>query len=190
MTDGHGIIHSEMPKDASGRIWGFQLWVNLPAARKMIAPRYQDLPPERIPEALGPDGAKVRVVAGDVLGTAGPVEGIVSAPTMVDVAVPAGGRFTHALPPGHAAFAYVFEGNVTLGGKRTPVRAGQLAVLEGGSVLSAQAAVSSSGGRFLLCAAAPMREPVARYGPFVMNTDAELRQAVEDYRAGRLVTPI
>ncbi len=187
MTAGHGIIHSEMPRDDRGLIWGFQLWVNLPAARKLIAPRYQDIAPERIAELELADGARVRLVAGEVGGRRGPVDGIVTAPTMVDVAIPRGGRFEHAVPEGHAAFAYVFDGAVALGARRAVARAGQLAVLEGGSVVSA-AASSDEGGRFLLCAAAPVREPVARYGPFVMNTDAEIRQAIDDYRSGRLVS--
>ena len=186
MTAGHGIIHSEMPQGTpSGTMWGFQLWVNLPAAKKLIAPRYQDLPPASIPESTLADGARVRVVAGEVGTLRGPVDGIVTSPTMIDVRVPARGRFTHRLPETHAAFAYVFDGSVSLGERRTVVRAGQLAVLEGGSTLSVE---SSDSGRFLLCAAVRIGEPIARYGPFVMNTDAEIRQAIDDYRSGRLVS--
>jgi redox-sensitive bicupin YhaK (pirin superfamily) len=187
MTAGHGIIHSEMPAATrEDRIWGFQLWVNLPAVRKLVPPRYQDLDPTRIPGVDLADGAKARLVAGNLAGRVGPVDGIVTAPTMVDVTVPAGGRFVHEVPEAHSAFAYVFDGAVAFGTHRTVARAGQLAVLDGGSEVSAR---SESGGRFLFCAAAPVRESVARYGPFVMNTDAEIRQAVEDYRSGRLVTP-
>ncbi len=185
MTAGHGIVHSEMPAETpQERIWGFQLWVNLPAAQKLVRPRYQDLAPARIPEVLVADEAKVRVVAGTLGETRGPVDGIVTAPTMLDVALPAGGRFVHDVPEGQSAFAYVFEGSATLGPRRTPVHAAQLAVLEGGTRIAAE---SAAGGRFLLCAASPIREPVARYGPFVMNTDEELRQAVSDYKTGRLV---
>ncbi len=186
MTAGHGIIHSEMPHDERGLLWGFQLWVNLPAARKLTAPRYQDLAPGRIPEATLEDGATVRVVAGEVGGLRGPVDGIVTSPTMLDVHVPAGGRFVHPIAEGHAAFAYVFDGSVDFGSRRTRAMAGQLAVLEGGATVVAG---SADGGRFLLCAAQPIREPIARYGPFVMNTDEEIRQAVSDYRSGRLVSP-
>jgi redox-sensitive bicupin YhaK (pirin superfamily) len=189
MTAGHGIIHSEMPRDDRGLMWGFQLWVNLPAARKMMPPRYQDLAPSRIAE-VDVAGAHVRVVAGEVAGARGPVEGVVTAPTMVDVHVTPGERFLHPLPPGHTAFAYVFDGAALVGGRRTEVRAGQLAVLEGGGSFVAEGAKGrgdGAGGRLLLCAAAPIREPVARYGPFVMNTQAELRQAVDDYRSGRLI---
>jgi redox-sensitive bicupin YhaK (pirin superfamily) len=172
---------------ASGSLWGFQLWVNLPAAKKLVSPRYQDIPPGRIAEASLADGALARVVAGEVGGSRGPVEGIVTSPTMTDVQLPAGARFEHPLPEAHAAFVYVFAGSVTLGDRRTDVRAGQLAVLEGGGGVAVE---SRDGGRMLLCAAQPIREPVARYGPFVMNTDAEIRQAIEDYRSGALVGPI
>ena len=188
MTAGHGIIHSEMPRDDQanrGQLWGFQLWVNLPSARKLIAPRYQDLPPDRIAQTEI-QGAKVRVVAGEVGGARGPVDGIVTAPVMIDVQVPKGGRFEQPIPETHTAFAYVFDGSVALGSRRVKANAGQLAVLEGGRVMSAE---SVDGGRFLLCAAMPIREPVARYGPFVMNTDDEIKQAVSDYRTGRLVGP-
>jgi redox-sensitive bicupin YhaK (pirin superfamily) len=182
MTAGHGIIHSEMPQQEGGLMWGFQLWVNLPAAHKLTRPRYQDLAPSLIPEVTQ-DGAQVRVVAGEVLGHRGPVDGIVTAPTMLDVRLAARERFTHPLPEADSAFAYVIEGTAQVGPSRRPVRAGQLAVLGPGAHASVETA---DGARFLLVAAAPIGEPVARYGPFVMNTDAELRQAVADYRSGKL----
>jgi len=185
MTAGHGIIHSEMPRQEHGpELWGFQLWVNLPAAKKLITPRYQDLDPTRI-QQVTVDGVTVRVVAGEVRGTRGPVDAIVTAPTLLDVAIPAGARFDEPLPEAHSAFAYVFDGAVEVGARRTPVQAGQLAVLDGGATF---AATSSRGGRLLLAAAMPIREPVARYGPFVMNTDAEIQQAIADFRSGRLVS--
>ncbi|RYE94929.1 MAG: pirin family protein, partial [Myxococcales bacterium] len=184
MTAGRGIIHSEMPKQHDGLMWGFQLWVNLPAAQKMNRPRYQDIAPGRVREAsLGE--ATARVVAGEVGGVRGPVEGVVTAPLMLDVKVPGGGRARARVPAGHSAFAYVFEGVVQLGGREGPrVQRGNLAVLSPGDVVTA---TSEQGGRFLLLAAAPIGESVARQGPFVMNTDAEIRQAVDDYRRGRLV---
>jgi hypothetical protein len=183
MTAGHGIIHSEMPQQERGLMWGFQLWVNLPAARKLVKPRYQDLAPERIVE-IGVDDASVRLVAGEAHGRRGPVEGIVTAPQMLDVKVPARGTFRHPLPPAHNAFIYVFEGTAAIGTGRAIVGTGQLAVLSAGDRLS----VRSDGGARLLCfAGQPIGEPVARYGPFVMNTEDELRQAVADYRSGRLV---
>jgi redox-sensitive bicupin YhaK (pirin superfamily) len=183
MTAGRGIVHSEMPKQEQGLMWGFQLWVNLPAASKMTRPRYQDLAAERIPE-LEADDATVRLVAGELRGQRGPVDGIVTQPQMLDVKLPPRGRFEHALPPGHNAFVHVFEGAVRVGDARARVGRGQLAVLGAGDVVKL---ASDEGGRALLLAGQPIREPVARYGPFVMNTDAEIRQAFEDYRSGRLV---
>ncbi|HVV52731.1 MAG TPA: pirin family protein, partial [Polyangia bacterium] len=183
MTAGHGIVHSEMPQQEKGRMWGFQLWVNLPAASKMIRPRYQDIAPGRVVE-MAVDDAAVRLVAGEVDGRRGPVEGIVTAPEMLDVTLPPRGSMARPLPATHNAFVYVVEGRVEIGGARTAVAAGQLAVLGPGERL----ALRSTGGARMLCLAGrPLGEPVARYGPFVMNTEAELRQAIDDYRAGRLV---
>ncbi len=183
MTAGSGIIHSEMPKQENGLMWGFQLWVNLPAAHKMNKPRYQDLPAHEIVELTIGD-ATVRLVAGEAGGRRGPVDGIVTAPQMLDVKLPAHGRFTHPLPPAHNAFVYVFEGAALVGASKKPVARGQLAVLGAGDAVSIS---SDEGARLLLLAGAPIGEPVARYGPFVMNTDAEIQKAFEDYRAGRLV---
>jgi redox-sensitive bicupin YhaK (pirin superfamily) len=185
MTAGRGIVHSEMPQPTATReVWGLQLWVNLPAARKMIAPRYQDLGAAAIPTIDVAD-ARVRVVAGQVGRTRGPVDGIDVAPTMLDVTVAAGATFALALPGGHAACAYVLDGALALGATGAAVTAGQLAVLSPGDELRA---TSATGGRCLVLAAAPIGEPVARRGPFVMTTEAELDQAVADYRAGRLAT--
>jgi redox-sensitive bicupin YhaK (pirin superfamily) len=183
MTAGHGIVHSEMPQQEQGRMWGFQLWVNLPAASKLIRPRYQDIAPGRVVETMVDDAA-VRLVAGEVDGKRGPVEGIVTAPEMLDVTLPPRGSMSRALPASHTAFLYVIEGNVQVGGARTAVGAGQLAALGPGDLLALR---STAGGRLLCFAGRPIGEPVARYGPFVMNTDAEIRQAIDDYRSGRLV---
>jgi redox-sensitive bicupin YhaK (pirin superfamily) len=183
MTAGHGIVHSEMPQQEKGRMWGFQLWVNLPAANKMIRPRYQDIPPGRVLETTVDDAA-VRLVAGEIDGRRGPVEGIVTAPDMFDVDLPPKGAMSRALPATHNAFVYVIEGSAQIGGARTTVGAGQLAVLGPGDLLALR---SDGGGRMLCLAGRPIGEPVARYGPFVMNSDDELRQAIDDYRAGRLV---
>src|SRR5262249_43928147 len=132
MTAGRGIIHSEMPKQTDGLMWGFQLWVNLPAARKMDPPRYQDIPPGDIPEREA-GGARVRVIAGESGGVVGPVRGIVTHPLYLDVSVPAGRRFDHPVPAGHNAVAYVFEGSGVIGedgeAKGRPVEPGRLAVL-------------------------------------------------------------
>jgi quercetin 2,3-dioxygenase len=184
MTAGHGIVHSEMPKQERGLMWGFQLWVNLPRARKMMKPRYQDIAPGRIPE-VDREGARVRVVAGTAFGIAGPVAGIDVDPLFLDVTFARGVVFEAPLPPDHNAFAYVTEGAVRLGPARTEVRAGQLAVLGRGAHVGASCDASS--GRMILLAGRPLGEPVARGGPFVMSTEGEIRQAWEDYRSGRLV---
>ncbi|MEZ4366405.1 MAG: pirin family protein [Kofleriaceae bacterium] len=185
MTAGRGIIHREIPTpSARGSLWGLQIWVNLPAHRKWTAPRYQDLEPSRITRAQLGD-ADVRVVAGTVAGHRGPIDGIVTAPTLLDLALPAGGRAEHALPGDHAAVIYGLAGQVAIGSAATTVAAGQLAVLGPGARVTIG---STTGGRVLLLAAAPIREPVARRGPFVMTTDDELRQAFADYRARRLRT--
>jgi redox-sensitive bicupin YhaK (pirin superfamily) len=185
MTAGHGIIHSEMPvhEPRSTLMWGFQLWINLPAAKKMVRPRYQDVAPARIPEVTV-DDATVRLVAGELGGRAGPIDGIVTAPQMMDIKLGARGSVRHAIPTAHTAFVYVFDGEAQIGPARTKVTAGQLAVLGPGELFTARA---ESRARLLSFAGRPIGEPVARYGPFVMNTDDELRQAVDDYRSGRLI---
>jgi len=185
MTAGHGIVHSEMPKQERGVLWGFQLWVNLPAKDKMQRPRYQDIAATQIPEVAG-ERTRVRVVAGDALGVTGPVNGIATGPVFVDVALERRGIFELPLEADHASFVYVTDGAVRLGSRRREVREGELAVLSEGDAF--EASCDADHGRFLLFAGRRIGEPVARRGPFVMNTDAELRQAFEDYRAGRLTS--
>ncbi|MDP3766829.1 MAG: pirin family protein, partial [Dehalococcoidia bacterium] len=187
MTAGRGIVHSEMPRQKDGLLWGFQLWVNLPANDKMSAPRYQDIPPERIPEVSPAEGITVRVIAGESGGARGPVEGIVTQPLYLDIAMPAGARFEHPVPAGHNAFAYVFAGEAEFEEKdrRRSIAAGTLAVLGEGDRVAVVTAGAPA--RFILLAARPLREPIARYGPFVMNTREEIVQAVEDFRAGKLL---
>jgi redox-sensitive bicupin YhaK (pirin superfamily) len=184
MTAGKGIVHSEMPKQERGLMWGYQLWVNLPRAHKLIKPRYQDIAPERIPE-LDREGARIRVVAGSAFGATGPITEIDVDPLFLDVTVTKGVRFESPLAAGHNAFAYVVEGAVRLGPSRTELRQGQLAVLGAGDRVIAGCDAQS--GRMLLIAGRPLNEPVARGGPFVMNTQDEIRQAWDDYRTGRLV---
>jgi hypothetical protein len=189
MTAGRGLIHSEMPRQADGLMWGFQLWVNLPAKEKMRPPRYQDIPPERVPEVELKGGGKVRIVAGQAAGVDGAVDGIVTQPLYLDVALPAGGRFSQELAQGHNAFVYVFEGEAEVGldganGAGTRVASGRLAVLSDGTLLHVRAAEGPA--RFLLVAGRPIGEPVARYGPFVMNTREEIEQAIRDFRDGTL----
>ncbi len=184
MTAGHGIVHSEMPNPDGSVFWGLQLWVNLPAAQKLMKPRYQNVAPDRIPE-LSVAGAPVRLVAGSLGAERGPVDGISVQPTLLDVRLPPGGRFEQELPHDHTLFAYVLEGNAQLGAALNPVSAGQIAVFNPGTVLTTR---SESGARLLLVAGQKIGEPVARRGPFVMNTQAELDQAVEDYQNGTLVS--
>ncbi|MGH7002364.1 MAG: pirin family protein [Alphaproteobacteria bacterium] len=185
MTAGRGIVHSEMPEQEDGLMWGFQLWVNLPAKDKMTAPRYQDIEPEAIPVVTTPEGATVRVIAGRVGDVAGPVSAVATDPVYLDVALPAGQRFAQAVPADHAAFVYVFDGKLTVGGgdKAEVVRRGELAALGAGSQIVLQA--GSEPGRAIVVAGRPLREPIAKYGPFVMNTDKEIVQAIDDFQAGR-----
>ncbi len=185
MTAGRGIIHSEMPRQKDGLMWGFQLWVNLPRSDKMTAPRYQDIAPEKIPEVTLADGVSVRVIAGEAGGVRGPVEGIATRPLYLDVRMKARAQVSVALEPGQNAFAYVYEGRARLGGDGQAISAGQLALLGDGDRL--RVATDESPARLLVLAATPLREPIARYGPFVMNTREEIAQAVQDYQRGTLL---
>ncbi len=181
MTAGRGIIHSETPKQENGLMWGFQLWVNLPAASKMTAPRYQDIDPSAIPEVKLEQGT-VRVIAGSFSGAAGPVKGIVTDPVYLDVRLDASGRFETTVPEDHTAFVYVYQGQGSVG--TTMLGPKTLAILSRGHAIRASAGDSDF--RFLCIAARPLKEPIARYGPFVMNTREEIHQAFEDFRNGRL----
>lgn len=182
MTAGHGIVHSEMPKQDHGLMWGYQLWVNLPRARKLIAPRYQDLAPEAIPEVQRADGSKLRVIAGKTAEAQGPVTGIDVDPLFLDVTLTKGAELRQVIPQGHTSFLLTIDGAVRVGATEVPT--GHVAVLSGGDLV--QASGVEGGGRVLLLAGRPFNEPVARSGPFVMNTEDELRQAWADYRAGVL----
>jgi hypothetical protein len=189
MTAGGGILHEEMPGRVAGRMAGFQLWVNLPARLKMTAPRYQEVPAAEIPEVVGDSGARVRVIAGTVRGITGAVTEIAADPTYLDVALPAGGAFVQAIERGHTAFAYIFEGEGLFGadgnGAGQPVRASRLVVLSDGDQVEVRAGQEPV--RFLLVSGRPLHEPVARYGPFVMNTVQEIQQALQDLRNGTFV---
>ena len=185
MTAGRGIIHSEMPMQKDGLMWGFQLWVNLPAKDKMMAPRYQDIAAGEIPEVEIGDGVRARVVAGELSGTRGPVTGIVTEPLYLDLRVAASAEYTHSVPAGHNAFCYVFEGDGTIGSESTS--AGELATLPRHELESIHFSAGGDGLRTLLVAARVLDEPVARGGPFVMNTREELMQAFRDYQSGTLL---
>jgi hypothetical protein len=181
MTAGRGIVHSEMPEQEEGLMRGFQLWVNLPAKDKMTAPRYQDIAPEKIPEVDAGGGVKVRVIAGRFGEVEAPVTAVATDPIYLDVALPADGKFETPLPAGHNAFAYVFEGDARIAGEQ--VARGELAVLGRGERFAVAAGADAA--RLVLIAGRPLNEPVAKYGPFVMNTADEIRQAVYDYQAGK-----
>ena len=205
MTAGSGILHQEMPKgDAKGRMHGFQLWANLPSSLKMTAPRYQDIPAKAIPEVVDDDGTQVRVVCGDFWGKRGPVEGVAADPRYLDIFVPPGKRKTLPVELGRHAFAYVFEGSGSfsdaskpfgvLTEKDTPSgeslvreRTGNrsLVLFDSGDEVTVQA--GDEGIRFLLVSGKPIEEPVAWYGPIVMNTDAELQKAVSELRDGTFI---
>jgi redox-sensitive bicupin YhaK (pirin superfamily) len=205
MTAGRGIMHQEMPHgDTQGRMHGFQLWANLPSSLKMSAPRYQDVEAAAIPEVIDDDGARVRVVCGDFWGKKGPIEGVAADPRYLDVFVPAGKRKTLKVEVERHAFAYVFEGDgqfayaskpfgvlseKQIDGQeillREPVGDRSLVLFDSGDEVVVQA--GEKGIRFLLVSGKPIQEPVAWYGPIVMNTQAELRQAVSELQDGTFI---
>jgi len=190
MTSGRGILHEEMPKRGpSGVIYGFQLWVNLPAAQKMSRPRYQEVIADSIPQ-IEKDGVKVRVVAGEYQGVRGPVTDIAAQPLYMDVTLEAGAQFELPIPAGHSAVAYLFEGEGLFGmneaGQGEFVQSVRMVVFEDGESLSVQAGPAGQA-RFMLMAGAPFKEPIFPYGPFVMNTQEEIQQALLDLRNGTFV---
>lgn len=181
MTAGRGIVHSEMPEQTEGLMRGFQLWVNLPASDKMMEPRYQNLEPGEIPEVNPSEGATVRVVAGNVNGQEGAVKGISVEPTYLDIILGPGCRFTHTLPDAHQGFIYPYEGNIRV--SDVELRNSTLGILSQGKEIDVIG--GEEGSRSILVAGQPINEPVARSGPFVMNTREELMQAYDDFRQGR-----
>jgi redox-sensitive bicupin YhaK (pirin superfamily) len=181
MTAGRGIVHSEMPEQEDGLMQGFQLWVNLPAKDKMTEPRYQDIDPEKIPSVQLAGGVTVKVIAGQLGDTKGAVDTGVTEPTYLDVVLPAGASFAHPVSLGHNAFVYVYDGSVVVGEHRLTKT--ELGVLGDGD--SIEVVAGDGGAKVLIVAGKPLGEPVARHGPFVMNTMAEIRQAAEDYLAGK-----
>jgi redox-sensitive bicupin YhaK (pirin superfamily) len=189
MTSGSGIMHEEMPRPKDGKMHGFQLWVNLPAKLKMTRPRYQDVPSGNIPEVSREDGVRVRVIAGEVEGVRGAVTEIYADPEYLDVSVPAGRSFERFVPEGHTAFAYVFEGEGIFGGGAEEgglkVPATRLVIFGDGDGVIVEAERQPV--RFLLLSGRPLGEPIARYGPFVMNTKEEIAQALADLRDGTFV---
>ena len=186
MTAGSGIVHQEMPKgDAQGRMGGFQLWANLPASHKMMDPRYREVKRREIPEVSVEGGAKVKIVCGRVNGVQGPVRDIVTDPEYLDVAVPKGARFTHPVKGGHTVFAYVVEGSAFFDTVRDPYARETLVHYGEGDAVSI--AAEKEAVRFLLVSGKPIGEPVAWYGPIVMNTSEEIRIAFDEYRNGTFI---
>lgn len=190
MTSGSGIMHEEMPRRSQeGNVFGFQLWVNLPAALKMSQPRYQEVNAETIP-MVEKEGAKIRLVAGEVEGIQGPVTEIAANPVYIDVELDPGSAFSYSIPRGHTAVAYVFEGEAAFGvddqGQGKLIEAVHLVEFSDGDRLKIQT-TPDSGVRFMLIAGAPFKEPIAPYGPFVMNTPEEIQQALADLRNGTFV---
>jgi quercetin 2,3-dioxygenase len=183
MTAGRGIVHSEMPEQEEGLMQGFQLWVNLPARDKMTAPRYQDIAPERIPVVDLTSGVRAKIIAGELAGVPGPVQPGVTEPLFIDLHMKGGAGATIPLPAAHNAFVYVYEGDAEVGAPAGRLPQGTVGVLSPGDSLPIEA--GAKGARLILVAGKPLHEPVAKYGPFVMNTRAELEQAFEDYQAGK-----
>lgn len=184
MTAGGGIMHEEMPQVRPEGIDGFQLWVNLPAKLKMSRPRYQGIAASEIPTVQVEGGATIRVITGMVDDTEGPVKGIAADPSYLDVSMPPQTTFRRQIPRGHTAFAYIFEGEAGFGDADN-VSQTRLAVFGDGDYVEATTAASSA--RFLLVSGKPLGEPIARYGPFVMNTRTEIEQALRDLRQGTFV---
>ncbi len=185
MTAGRGLVHSEMPEQLEGRMRGFQLWVNLPARDKMTDPRYQEFAPERIPQLQPTDGVKVKVIAGRVGAITGPIAQPATDPVYLDIELAPDAAWEYALPTGHNAFGYVFEGAARVGDGEDawPLTAQELGVLGGGDRFRVRA--TADGARLILVAGRPLREPVVRHGPFVMNTRQEVMQAFVDFQEGR-----
>ena len=184
MTAGGGIMHEEMPHASADGMAGFQLWVNLPAKLKMTKPRYQEVAAQDIP-VVEQDGAKVLVIAGEVEGVKGAVSEIYAEPSYLDVTLNAQAGFTHAIPRGHTAFAYLFAGNATFDDSGKEIASPMLVVFEDGDVVQIKAGDQTA--RFILVSGKPLHESVARYGPFVMNTRAEIERAILDLRRGTFV---
>ena len=187
MTCGGGIMHEEMPQSGQDEMIGFQLWVNLPAKLKMCQPRYQDIFADQIPQVTRVDGVKILVIAGEVDDIRGPVTEIEADPIYLDITVPQHGEFKYPVERGHTAFAYVFEGQGRFGSddEEKAVNHPRLVEFGDGDYVAAKAADQHV--RFLLVSGKPLNEPIARYGPFVMNTQEEIQQALEDLRNGTFV---
>jgi len=183
MTAGRGIVHSEFPEQEDGLMWGFQLWVNLPATDKMTAPRYQDIPADAIPAVELEPGIHARVIVGELGGAKGPISGVATQPVYYDLGLSEGKRYSVGLPQAHNAFVYVFQGSAKIGAAGAFIQRGEMALLTHGESLLIEAVDDC---RCIIVAGRPLNEPIARYGPFVMNTREEIYKAFEDFQAGRM----
>ena len=186
MTAGRGIVHSELPEQEAGRMEGFQLWLNLPAKDKMRAPWYRDFQAADIPEVTTPEGVKVRVIAGESHGAKGAMQREVTEPLYLDLDLPAGATFSQPLDAAHNAFVYVFRGALEIEGTALPVQ--RMAILDNDKGSDGVVVRATEPTRALLIAGRPLREPIAQYGPFVMNDQAGIVQAIQDYQAGRFTS--
>lgn len=182
MTTGSGLIHSELPEQEEGLMEGFQLWLNLPASDKMVAPSYRDIPPNAIPEYSRGDGVLVRVIAGASHGVAGAVQRPLTEPLYLDVHLPAGSSFTQPIAAGHNAFTYTYRGSVNIAGTTVADRNMAILANNGAEAVCIEAREDS---RLLIIAGQALNEPIAQHGPFVMNTSEQLHQAMRDYQAGK-----
>ncbi|CAH9017873.1 pirin family protein [Candidatus Nitrosacidococcus sp. I8] len=183
MTAGRGIVHSEMPEQEDGLLWGFQLWVNLPAQDKMTAPRYQDIQSERIP-IFEENGVKVKVIAGEINGYKGPVDAPTTQPIYLDMELPPQASYSLSLLDHYSAFIYVYVGSAQVGNPIKTINQGTLAVLDSGNTITITTTDESA--RLLFIAGQPLKESIVRYGPFVMNSKEEIQQALADYQSGIL----
>ncbi|MBN8441232.1 MAG: pirin family protein [Thauera sp.] len=185
MTAGRGVVHSEIPQQEEGVMEGFQLWLNLPGRDKLCAPWYRDFAAGELPRITTEAGVEVTVIAGESHGVVGAVTRDATAPLYLDLHLPAGTRFSQVLPAGHNAFAYVYRGEVTVNGTAVPLQ--RMAILANEPEADGVVIEAAGAARVLLIAGRPLNEPIAQYGPFVMNTEQEIYQALSDFRDGRLV---
>lgn len=187
MTAGRGLVHSELPEQEDGLMSGFQLWVNLAGKDKMTEPGYSDIPSAGIPEVSPQPGVKVRVLAGEAFGTDGAIRRDITEPIYLDLALEAGVTLDLPIPSTHNAFLYVYEGKLAVGveGEARPADAGRMAVLSNAIGSDGVTLKAEQGSRFLLVAGKPLNEPIAQWGPFVMNTREQVEQAIDDFRGGR-----
>jgi redox-sensitive bicupin YhaK (pirin superfamily) len=184
MTAGRGVIHSELPEQEAGVMEGFQLWLNLPATDKLCPPWYRDIQQAELPTVTTPSGVRVVVIAGASQGVEGAVTREGTQPLYLDIHLPAGTRFEQPLPAGHNAFLYVYRGEVAVGEQRVPAQ--RMGLLANTPLADGVVIESTVESRVLLIAGRPLNEPIVQYGPFVMNTEAEIHQAIQDFRSGQL----